>query len=178
MRRCRVNTSFKVNEHRCERQARRTMRWVAVVALLMASAGTVGAQSDSAIVLQIPTVASAAHCSTSVAHTTGVVTISLDLQPGPLADSRMTIAEFDSSGRPLTLRDAVFRISSPSIESAVVQFDSAGAAHCGVGQHLTPADYPRDSTGALHPRMDRPTFHALRREQFRQAERVTAWLWR
>lgn len=152
--------------------------WVAAVVLIITDAGAAHAQSDSAIILAVPSIASAAKCSTSVAPRTGVVSISLAIWPRPLADSRLVLGTFDATGRPLTLRDVGSHLRTATIESATVQFDSTGAASGGLGQHLTPDDFSKDSTGALHAREGRTGFTRLTRAQLAQAERVSAWLWR
>lgn len=158
-------------------QARRPMFCAAAVAALLVGSAGASAQSDSAIILAIPSPASAVRCSTSVARATGIVTVALTLAPRAFSDRRMVIGTFDTTGRPLTLRDAGFRTKSASIESATVQFDSTGLAAGGLGQFLTPEDFTKDSTGALHPRLDRPAFRRLTRAQLGKAQQVSGWLW-
>lgn len=152
--------------------------WVAAVGLIGTVADAAHAQRDSAIILAVPSIASAAKCSTSVAPHTGVVSITLAIWPRPLADSRLVLGTFDATGRPLTLRDVGYHLRTATIESATVQFDSTGAASGGLGQHLTPDDFSKDSTGALHAREGRGGFTPLTRAQLAKAESVSAWLWR
>ena len=159
---------------------RRPGPWVAALGLVGA-AGRVHAQrsvtTDSAIILTVPSQArGVVTCSTSVSR---VVTVNLDIWAGPLADERLAIGTFDTTGRALTLRDAGFRVT-PRVrtESAMIRFDPMGGAREGVGQDLTPDDFHKDSTGALHQRDDRRAFHTLTRTQLAQAESVSAWLWR
>lgn len=156
---------------------RRPGSLVAAVALFFVTPNAARAQADSAIILTIPSLASAAKCSTTVMHPEGGITVSLTLAAGPFSDTRMVIGTFDTSGHPRTLRDAAFRVNPPLIESATVQFDSTGAARGGVGQYLTQNDFSKDSTGALRPRLDRPSFRALTRAKLAQAEKVSKWLW-
>jgi hypothetical protein len=168
--------SLRCSSRAAWRAARAWRRsWIVAVLALLIGTGRVAAQADSAIILVLPSLGRATTCSTSVDR--GVVTVSLDVNAGPLGDARKVAGTFDSTGRPLTLLDVATRAQRPMIESAAVRFDSSGRAVGGVGQSYTPADFTRDSTGAWQHRADRPSFRRLTRTQFTQAEQVSAWLW-